>query len=92
MSEWLHSETEITDALKQIYKDAAARRKERGITQKRWSVLIETNLHSSIEEMWEEWVALLGSSDRAAILLQHLMIQYSEALRHAKMLQDRKKK
>lgn len=81
---------ELTPDLKQIFKDAAARRKERGIHLKKWSIMIESNLEGTIEELWGEWTGLLGS-DRSAILLQHLMLRTTELLRELKRRQDARK-
>lgn len=77
----------IKQELKEIFRAAAARRKANGIRLRKWSIMIEENVENSIEELWEEWVLLLGS-DKAALFLQDCMMRYTEILRECKREQD----
>lgn len=74
--------SELTDDQKQVFKDAAARRKANAIRLGRWCVMLDTNQIKSIDEFWNEYVKELGKQ-HAGDYLVVCMRKGFEALRDA---------
>lgn len=60
---------DLTDAQKQVFKDAAARRKAAGIKLKRWCVMLDSNQIESVNVFWDSWVRALGKQKAGDYLL-----------------------
>jgi hypothetical protein len=81
---------EPTDEQKEFWKAAAAERKARGIVLRRWAFDADAESVGALYDMWDEWVELLGKP-KAVTFFVHCMIKWTEALREAKVQQDRKR-
>lgn len=82
---------ELTDEQKQVFKDAAARRKEAGIRLGRFCVMLNRDQIESVNEFWDSWVRALGK-DRAGDYLVVVMRDAHEKLREVIVEQKAKKR
>lgn len=83
--------SELTEEQKQVFKDAAARRREAGIRLKRFCVMLEENQVISVNEYWDTWVRHLGKV-RAGDYLLVVMREAHEKLRAALVEREAKKR
>jgi len=73
---------ELSDEQKQVFKDAAARRKAAGIKLGRFSVMADKNQIVSLNDFWNGWVQTLGKQHAVDYLIV-VMRKGDEALRIA---------
>jgi len=73
----------LTDAQKQVFKDASERRRAAGIRLGRFTIGMEASAVASANDMWAHWVEHLGK-ERATDYLLVCMRKGTEALERAR--------
>jgi len=79
----------LSDAEKQIFKNATARRREAGIRLKRFCISLDSNQVESVNMFWDSFVRALGKQ-KAGDYFVVVMRKADEALQRA--IEDRKRK
>lgn len=82
---------ELSEEQKQVFKDAAARRKAAGIRLGRFTIMMDKAAIESVNEYWDSWIRTLGK-ERATDYFVVVMRNGHEKLRAALMEREAKKR